>query len=66
MTLQLKVDGMTCAHCVRAVTDVVHAVAPQAAVAVDLKHGLVTVESAAAISTPAIRQAIEEEGYKVR
>ena len=33
--LELKVAGMTCGHCVKAVTEAVQSVAPQAVVAVD-------------------------------
>jgi copper chaperone len=64
--LELKVEGMTCGHCVKAVTEAVHAVAPQANVAVDLKQGLVKIEaSASTIPAEAVIKAIEEEGYKV-
>ena len=64
--LELKVAGMTCGHCVKAVTEAVHAVAPQANVAVDLKQGLVKIEaSTSTIPAEAVIRAIEEEGYKV-
>jgi copper chaperone len=65
--LEFKVEGLTCGHCVKAVTEAVHAVAPQANVAVDLKEGLVKIEAkSATIQTEALIKAIEEEGYKVR
>ena len=41
--LELKVEGLTCGHCVNAVTEAVHSVAPQWAVAVDLQQGLVKI-----------------------
>jgi copper chaperone len=64
--LELKVEGLTCGHCVRAVTEAVHAVAPQVAVAVDLEQGLVKITAGnTTIPTDAVIKAIEEEGYKV-
>lgn len=64
--LELKVDGMTCGHCVRAVTDAVHSVAPQADVSIDLEHGLVQVaDETGSLQTETMIRAIEEEGYKV-
>jgi copper chaperone len=62
--LTLKVSGMTCGHCVSAVTKAVGAVPAVDDVAVDLKRGEVTVRG-----TPderAIREAIAEEGYEVQ
>ncbi len=61
--LQLKVTGMTCGHCVAAVTRAVKAVPAVEDVSVDLEHGLVTV--AGSPDQRAVRDAITEEGYKV-
>ncbi len=59
--LVLNVCGMTCGHCVRAVTEAVRDAAPGAEVAVDLLAGTVAVAGPA---DPArIRTAIEEAGY---
>ena len=59
--LVLNVRGMTCAHCVRAVTDAVREVAPGAEVAVDLSAGTVAVAGPA---DPArVAAAIGEAGY---
>lgn len=57
-----KVTGMTCGHCVRAVTEAVRSVDPGAAVEVDLQAGRVTVRDGTA---PAgrITAAIAAEGY---
>ncbi len=57
-----KVTGMTCGHCVRAVTDAVHSVDPGAAVEVDLKAGRVTVRDGTA-PVSRITEAIAAEGY---
>ena len=42
--LQLKVSGMTCGHCVSAVTRAASEVSGAKDVKVDLNHGLVTVD----------------------
>lgn len=57
-----NVIGMTCGHCVRAVTNAVHSVDPGAAVEVDLNAGRVTVRDELA-STGRIIEAIAAEGY---
>ena len=59
-----KVHGMTCGHCERAVINAIQARDSSAKVEVDLKAGLVQVEGSLAESV--IREAIEEEGYKVQ
>jgi copper chaperone len=65
--LELKVEGLTCGHCVKAVTEAVHAIAPQADVAVDLTQGSVKIDAKnAAIPAEALIKAIEDEGYKVQ
>ena len=59
----LNVQGMTCGHCERAVTNAVKSVDPQAAVRVDLATGTVEIESAQ--PRDAFAAAIIEEGYSV-
>ena len=62
--LNMKVSGMTCGHCVSAVTKAVKAVPGADDVNVDLKSGSVTV-----MGNPdpgAVRDAITEEGYEVQ
>lgn len=58
-----KVQGMTCGHCVKAVTQAIQAADGQAQVQVELALGEVRVQSS--LSPEAIRQAISEEGYSV-
>ncbi|WP_313519597.1 cation transporter [Pseudomonas sp.] len=58
-----KVQGMTCGHCVRAVTGALQGVDPQARVEVDLAAKEVRVESQA--EAQALIEAIREEGYEV-
>ena len=61
--LQLKVTGMTCGHCVAAVTRALRAVPSAGEVQVDLDRGAVTVGGAP--DPVAVRAAIEAEGYTV-
>jgi copper chaperone len=63
MKQTFQVQGMSCQHCVKAVTQAVQSVDPQAQVQVDLGAGRVDVESGQ--DPTAIARAIEEEGYKV-
>ena len=61
-----EVLGMTCAHCVRAVTEELEALDGVEAVDVDLAPGgisTVTVASALALSDEAVRAAVGEAGY---
>jgi copper chaperone len=61
--ITLQVEGMSCGHCVRAVTEAIRALDPRAEVAVDLASGTVRAETGAAPA--AVTAAVEEEGYKV-
>lgn len=60
----LKVEKMTCSHCVRAVTAAVRALDPGAEVEVDLATGSVRVTGA--VEPEAAAAAIREEGYPAR
>ena len=63
-TLQLSVKGMSCQHCVKSVTNAVHALDPQATVQVDLAQGRVSVNTVLALD--AVAKAISEEGYEAQ
>jgi copper chaperone len=63
MNQSFQVQGMSCGHCVGAVTQAVKSVDPQAEVKVDLASGTVEVQSQQ--DPAAIAKAIEEEGYRV-
>jgi copper chaperone CopZ len=64
-TASYTVVGMTCSHCVTAVTEEVSAVPGVTAVDVDLTTGGLTVSSTGAIDAGAVRAAVEEAGYEV-
>ncbi|QKF51186.1 heavy-metal-associated domain-containing protein [Pseudomonas graminis] len=56
-----KVQGMTCAHCVRAVISAIQRQDPTAQVQVDLGKGEVNVQSQ--LGSEQVVGLIEEEGY---
>ena len=58
-----EVQGMTCGHCERAVTNAIQGVDAQAQVKIDRAANRVEVDSIA--SRDALQAAIAEEGYKV-
>ncbi|CAG9175055.1 heavy-metal-associated domain-containing protein [Cupriavidus pampae] len=62
--IQFEVEGMSCNHCVGAITRAVQAVDPAAQVAADVPTQAVKVESNA--DQAALRQAIEAAGYPVK
>ncbi|QKV62184.1 heavy-metal-associated domain-containing protein [Pseudomonas sp. 43A] len=59
-----NVQGMSCGHCVKAITNAVQARDPAASVRVDLVAKEVGVESA--MSADQVIEAIREEGYEVK
>jgi copper chaperone CopZ len=63
LTLTYRVDGMSCAHCVTAVTSEVGQVAGVDAVDVDLGTKLVRVQGAG-VDDAAVRAAVDEAGYE--
>lgn len=62
MAVHLKITGMTCGHCVRAVTGALKGVKGVTAAEVDLKGGAAVVEGAA--DPAALVAAVAEEGYQ--
>ena len=58
-----EVQGMTCGHCERAVTNAIQGVDAQAQIKIDRAANRVEIESSA--SREAVAAAIAEEGYKV-
>ena len=65
-TATFSVTGMTCAHCVAAVTEEVSRLDGVSAVDVALNAGgdsRVTVTSTAPVPVEAIREAVDEAGY---
>ncbi|ALL64685.1 Copper chaperone [Paraburkholderia caribensis MBA4] len=63
MSIEFKVEGMSCQHCVAAVTRAIQEQDAAAQVQVDLSAGKVAVESGASVDT--LKAAIDEAGYTV-
>ncbi len=63
-TITLTVQGMSCGHCVKAVTAAIQAKDPNAKVEVDLADG--TVKAETVLPRHVISMAVEEEGYAVK
>ena len=61
--MRLAVDGMTCGHCVRAITRAVQALDPAAQVAVDLDARSVDVQTG--LPAEQVAAAIMAAGYSV-
>ncbi|OLT36276.1 heavy metal transporter [Actinomadura sp. CNU-125] len=65
-TSTYTVAGMTCGHCVSAVTEEVGGVAGVTNVDVDLQSGTVTVTSEGPVDVELIRAAVDEAGYELK
>lgn len=62
-TETFQVQGMSCGHCVKAVTQAIEALDASAQVHIDLPSGRVEVQSQ--YSRDVLKRAIAEEGYTV-
>ena len=68
VTQTFDVTGMTCGYCVSSVTEEVSEISGVESVTVDLNVGgasTVTVVSETALTTDAVRAAVEDAGYKL-
>ncbi len=65
ITTTYQVEGMTCGHCVAAVTAEVGGLAEVSDVQVDLERGLVTVASDGPLGYEAVGAAVDEAGYRL-
>lgn len=61
----LKVEGMSCGHCVNSIESSVGALNGVSSVKVDLANNEVTVEYDNAETLKQIKETIEEQGYEV-
>ena len=60
-----NVTGMSCDHCVQAVTKELEKLDGVVGVAVDLDAGTVTISSDAPLDEQAVRTAVDEAGYEL-
>jgi len=65
VTSTYTVTGMTCEHCVDAVTGELSALPGVEGVQIDLGTGTVTVTSAAPLRDEQVRAAVDEAGYEL-
>ncbi|MDQ2845093.1 MAG: heavy-metal-associated domain-containing protein [Actinomycetota bacterium] len=64
-TMTYTVTGMTCGHCVSAVSTEIGKLPGVSDVQVDLPTGAVTVTSAAPLSLAQVADAVDEAGYEL-
>lgn len=65
ITETFTVNGMTCGHCVQAVTAELRKLDGVSRVEVDLATGAATVESEAPLDRAAVAAAVDEAGYEL-
>ena len=64
-TSTYNVKGMTCGHCVAAVSGEIAKLPSVTDVAVDLDTGVVTVTSGESLDAATVRAAVDEAGYEL-
>lgn len=64
-TTTFTVTGMTCGHCVAAVTEEVSKLTNVSNVEIDLASGAVTVESDGPVDSAAFAAAVDEAGFEM-
>jgi copper ion binding protein len=62
-TTTFRVDGMTCGHCVHAVTSEIGKLAGVQTVSIDLPTGMVCVTTAEPVDRADVAAAVDEAGY---
>jgi copper chaperone CopZ len=63
MQTKLKIDGMHCGGCARAVGNVLGAVEGVTEVSIDLEHGWAEIQSSGPVPLETLRMAVEDAGY---
>ncbi len=65
VSTEYHVNGMTCGHCVHAVTDELTALGDVDSVTVELESGRVVVVSTSPLDRAAVAAAVDEAGYEL-
>ncbi|GHT56386.1 mercuric reductase [Spirochaetia bacterium] len=65
MKTLLKIDGMSCDHCVKHVKDALEEISGVKSAKVSLKDNSADVEHDAAVTLAAMKEAVTEAGYEV-
>ncbi len=63
MITKVKIDGMSCNHCVMAVTNALKEIDTVESVSVSLEEKTATITSKSDISLDKVKELIEEEGF---
>ncbi|WP_291318317.1 heavy-metal-associated domain-containing protein [Desulfonatronospira sp.] len=61
----IKIEGMSCGHCVKAVTDALNNIPGVSGVQVSLEHGQAEFNAGDDLDMAAVKKAVEDAGYKV-
>jgi copper chaperone CopZ len=64
-TTTLRVNGISCDHCVKAVTEALRTLPTVSDAAVDLEAGEAVVQSSEPLDLDAVSTAIDEAGYEL-
>lgn len=64
MQTQLKIEGMSCSHCVLSVREALESVPGVEKASVDLAAGTAVVDHGEIVSSDDLTKAVEEEGYR--
>ena len=64
-TTTFTITGMTCSHCVNAVTEAVCKLDGVIGVRIDLATGTATIDSTRPIDPEGVAEAVDEAGYEV-
>jgi Cu+-exporting ATPase len=65
MQTKLKIEGMHCQGCARAVSNVLGSVEGVTGVSVDLEHGRADIQSEHPVALETLRTVVEDAGYQV-
>jgi copper ion binding protein len=65
MKTALKIEGMSCEHCVQHIKEALEAIAGVKSARVSLKKNSADVNHAENVTLPLMEKAVEEAGYKV-
>jgi copper ion binding protein len=65
MKTVLKIDGMSCDHCVKHVKEALEGVAGVSSAQVSLKENSAAVEHGDSVSVDSLKAAVEEAGYEI-
>ncbi|EFI35118.1 Heavy metal transport/detoxification protein [Desulfonatronospira thiodismutans ASO3-1] len=62
---RIKIEGMSCGHCVKAVTDALNKMPGVSGVQVSLESGHADIDAGEDLDMAAVKKAVEDAGYKV-